>query len=134
MKRNFKVCIGVPDRNAYAALLADGETPFDCWFTPGVVRHYDSNGHFIGTGEMQCPDDAMDSAEWLKENMWIPSNCECLENILGDVALIYYCDDEIADEDCYGWQIFHDGIPQGMHDCHDGEIAYRKLSKMGFRY
>lgn len=133
-KRLYKVLVGVGDRNAYAALLKDGETCFDCWFSDGVVRHYDVDGAFVGTEEQRCPADAVDSSEYLKENMWIPSNVDSLENANGDVALIYYFDDDMAADDCYGWQIFRDGVPLGMHDCHNGDMAYSILSRKGFRY
>lgn len=134
MKRCFKVTENVNDRNEYARLLADGENDYDVWFSSGVVRHYDANGNFWGTEVWPCPADAIDSTEWLQENMWVPSNCDCMENILGDVALIYYIDDDMAADDCIGYQIFRDGVPMGMKECKNGDVAYNKLVKMGFRY
>ena len=59
------------------------------------------------------------------------SNCEELENILGDHALIFYTDSDL--EECCGWQIFPDcGEPGAFHPCNDADAAYRKLSRMGF--
>ena len=43
-------------KNDIARRYADGKEPFDMWFSPGVVRHYDKDGEFIGTEEMPAPE------------------------------------------------------------------------------
>lgn len=61
------------------------------------------------------------------------SNCDELENIYGDHALIFYYDDSY--ENCYGWLIFdEDGTPHKFHACTNSDEAFRKLSRLGFRY
>lgn len=61
--------------------------------------------------------------------------CEVLENIMGDVAIIYYWDDTFECDACRGWQIFEGGdIAQGFHPCGSADTAYQILSRKGFRY
>ena len=63
------------------------------------------------------------------------NTCEIMENILGDVAIIYYWDDSFDCDACRGWQIFEGGdIAQGFHSCGSADTAYQILSRKGFRY
>lgn len=54
--KNYYIISNVNDRNEFAKTLANGEE-FNVWYTPGVVRHYDSNGDLISTETAQMPED-----------------------------------------------------------------------------
>lgn len=63
--------------------------------------------------------------------------CEVMENIHGDIAIIYYWDEECGNNDCRGWEIFEGGdkkMGRGFHPCANGDAAYLELSRRGFRY
>ena len=54
--KQYYVTSNVNDRNEFAKTLANGDE-FNVWYTPGVVRHYDSNGDLISTETAQMPED-----------------------------------------------------------------------------
>lgn len=54
--KNYYIISNVNDRNEFAKTLANGEE-FNVWYTPGVVRHYDSNGDLISTESAEMPED-----------------------------------------------------------------------------
>ena len=72
------------------------------------------------------------------ETAWIDdATTETMENIYGDLAVIYYWDDSFEYDACRGYEIFLDGEKekgQGFHSCGNADTAYAILSRKGFRY
>ena len=91
--------------------------------------------------DRECFDDRKD-----EESIVIPSpvpawpddsTSETLENIHGDLAVIYYWDDSFEYDACRGYEIFPDGEREkglGMVPCGNADTAYSILSRKGFRY
>lgn len=55
---------------------------------------------------------------------------EELEDLWGEIARIYYADDDHTI--CVGYHILIEG--HSFHPCKDEEKAFRVLSRSGFRY
>ena len=69
---------------------------------------------------------------------WIDDGTtETMENIHGDLAVIYYWDDSFEYDACRGYEIYLDGDRekgQGLVTCGNADAAYAILSRKGFRY
>lgn len=87
--------------------------------------------------DKECLEDRKDEESFILP-AWIDENTtETLENINGDLAVIYYWDDSFEFDACRGYEIFPDGDLQkgrGMVPCGDADKAYSILSRKGFRY
>lgn len=145
------------DRNEMARKLADGIHPMVIWFSAGVAAAYDKDGNIESRWEERCPLNDGEERYILEENELVEdaaqfvevenpspapawpdeSTTETLENIHGDLAVIYYWDDSFEYDACRGYEIYLDGDRekgQGLVTCGNADTAYAILSRKGFRY